>query len=68
MVMLLSEENRDMYGIDDAQSLESLKEPGNVLGILQREIEVHKTLKHPNIAGLYGLIMDQVHGVEFPMW
>ena len=66
--MLASAENREMYGLDDAEAIQPLKEPGGVLGTLRREIEVHQSLRHPNIAGFEGIIMEEACGVQFPMW
>ena len=65
--MLMNETNREMYGIDSADSIEILKEENHLLGVLDREIQLHKELRHSNIAGLHGVILDSAYGVEFPM-
>jgi len=65
---LMSEDNREMYGCDNADAINQMKAPGGVLSVLDREIAVHKSLRHPNIAGLLGTIQDTAYGVPFPLF
>ena len=73
IIMFSSEEQMDMYAIDEAQIRAMTTEvmvdgvaTGGILWELGRELDLHAPLEHPRIAKLEGIIYKVVKNVRIP--